>query len=317
MKVATVQFCHLPGDRKGNLNLMEPFVIDAHKKGVELIIFPEMCISGYWHVRNLNVEGVDALSEPRDGQSYQRLKQWSEKFQISIGAGIIEKSKDGKFYNTYLVVMPNGEMVYHRKIHCFINSYMDSGSEYTVFELPNGWKAGILICYDNNIIENVRSTALLGADVILAPHQTGGCSSRDPNLMGSINIDLWENRIQNPQAIEKEFKGDKGRGWLMRWLPSRAHDNGVFYIFSNGVGRDDNEVRTGNAMVIDTYGRILSETWKADQDMVIADLDPKLLERNSGRRWMKTRRPELYKIISTKTGNEQDTREVRFDEVGA
>ncbi len=32
----------------------------------------------------------------------------------------------------------------------------------------------------------------------------------------------------------------------MRWLPSRAHDNGVFYLFSNGVGLDDDEIRTGN-----------------------------------------------------------------------
>ena len=43
----------------------------------------------------------------------------------------------------------------------------------------------------------------------------------------------------------------------MRWLPARAHDNGMFIIFSNGVGRDEEEVRTGNAMVIDPYGRIV------------------------------------------------------------
>ena len=55
----------------------------------------------------------------------------------------------------------------------------------------------------------------------------------------------------------------------MRWLPSRAHDNGLFLIFSNGVGADDDEVRTGNAMILDPYGRILAEsrrsatTWSA------------------------------------------------------
>ena len=49
----------------------------------------------------------------------------------------------------------------------------------------------------------------------------------------------------------------------MRWLPSRAHDNGLFLIFSNGVGVDDDEIRTGNAMILDPYGRILAETWNA------------------------------------------------------
>ena len=36
-----------------------------------------------------------------------------------------------------------------------------------------------------------------------------------------------------------------------------AHDNGMFLLFSNGVGIDDNEVRTGNAMILDPYGLAL------------------------------------------------------------
>ena len=62
-----------------------------------------------------------------------------------------------------------------------------------------------------------------GADVLIAPHQTGGVRSKNPNLMGVIDRQLWDNRRQNPEAIEAELRGDKGRGWLMRWLPSRAH----------------------------------------------------------------------------------------------
>ena len=94
--------------------------------------------------------------------------------------------------------------------------------------------------------------------------------------MGLIDPELWHNRMQNPAAIEAEFQGPKGRGWLMRWLPSRAHDNGLFLIFSNGVGLDDDEVRTGNGMIIDCYGRILNETWKAEDAMVVAELDMSL-----------------------------------------
>jgi len=102
----------------------------------------------------------------------------------------------------------------------------------------------------------------------------------------------------------------------MRWLPARAHDNGLFLVYSNGVGVDDNEIRTGNAMILDPYGRILAETWKADDDMVIADLDASLLEVSTGRRWIKTRRPELYEPLTVPTGLEQDTRTVRFDKKG-
>ena len=104
----------------------------------------------------------------------------------------------------------------------------------------------------------------------------------------------------------------KGREWLLRWLPARAHDNGMFLIFSNGVGLDDDEVRTGNAMILDPYGEILAETWKAADDMVIADLETSLLDMCTGRRWIKTRRPELYGPLTTLTGKEEDTRTVRF-----
>jgi predicted amidohydrolase len=91
----------------------------------------------------------------------------------------------------------------------------------------------------------------------------------------------------------------------------------MFVVFSNGVGVDDDEIRTGNAMIIDPYGRILSETWKADDDMVIADLDLSLIEESTGRRWIRTRRPELYGMLAVRTGLEKDTREVRFDNKGA
>ncbi|MBN1642024.1 MAG: acyltransferase, partial [Anaerolineae bacterium] len=97
---------------------------------------------------------------------------------------------------------------------------------------------------------------------------------------------------------------------------ARAHDNGLFLVYSNGIGVDDNETRTGNAMVLDPYGRILAETWKAGDDMVVADLDASLLEVSTGKRWIKTRRPELYGPLVVPTGLEQDTRTVRFDKKG-
>jgi predicted amidohydrolase len=139
--------------------------------------------------------------------------------------------------------------------------------------------------------------------------------------MGLVDKALWENRHADPAAIEAELRGPKGRGWLMRWLPARAHDNGVFLVYSNGVGVDDNEIRTGllslrKPMILDPYGRILAETWKAGDDMVVADLDASLLEVSTGRRWIKTRRPELYGPLTVPTGMEQDTRTVRFDKKG-
>ncbi len=317
IRVAAVQFEHAAGDKKANLGKIRKFVKAASAQNVGIIVFPECCIVGYWFLRNLSRQELDCLAEPvPDGPSSQALLALAKESGMTLGAGLVEVDPQGKLHNTYVVAMPNGEWRLHRKIHAFEHDEIIPGSEFTVFDDPHGCRVGVLICYDLNINENARIVALEGAEVLLAPHQTGGVTSKNPHLMGRVERSLWDNRRADPEAIEAEFRGDKGRAWLMRWLPSRAHDNGFFLVFSYGVGVDDDEVRTGNAMILDPYGRILAETWKADDDMVVADLDASLLEQSTGRRWIKTRRPELYKPLTVPTGRERDTRSVRFDEVG-
>ena len=311
IRVASVQFEHDPGSKQENLEKIRSFVKKAAHQSVEMIAFPECCITGYWFLRHLSREDLVTLAEPvLSGPSSRTLVSLSREYNMTIGAGLVEIAEDGTLYNTYVVAMPNGDCQRHRKLHCFVSEHMASGSEFTIFNTPHGCRVGVLTCYDNNIGENVRITALNGAEILLAPHQTGGCKSKDPHTMGPIDRALWDNRHMNPEAIEKELRGPKGREWLMRWLPARAHDNGMFLIFSNGVGVDDDEIRTGNAMIIDPYGRILAETWKAGDDIVIADLDASLLNNSTGRRWIKTRRPELYKPLIMSTGTEKDTRSV-------
>ena len=315
IRAASVQFNHKAGELAYNFSRIEYFCQQAAEQGVRLILFPEMCLTGYWHIRNLDRPALLALSEPvPDGPSTRRLAGIAERYHLIVGAGLIERSADEQLYNTYVVCDPGGAVHAHRKIHCFISEHMAGGSQYTVFDSSLGYKIGVLTCYDNNIIENVRITALMGADILLAPHQTGGVQSKSPYAMGRIDPALWYDREVNPQKIEEEFKGEKGRGWLMRWLPSRAHDNGLFLIFSNGVGLDDDEVRTGNAMIIDCYGRILAETWQAKDDMVVADLDMSLLEKCTGRRWLRGRKPQLYGPITEISGQEIDPRTARFSQ---
>jgi predicted amidohydrolase len=314
LRAAAVQFESLPADTGKNFETLERFVREAASKGVELIVFPECCLTGYWFIRNLSPARLAALAEPvPDGPSARRLQALAARHGITIGAGLVEADGDA-FYNTYLVALPDGQVHRHRKLHAFEHDLIRSGSDYTVFDLPGGLRAGVLICYDCNIIENVRMTALAGADVLIAPHQTGGVRSRNPHLMGLVDRAAWDRRTTDPGTIERELRGDKGRGWLMRWLPSRAHDNGVFLIFSNGIGIDDDEIRTGNAMILDPYGRVLAETWAAADAMVVADLDPSLLPEATGRGWIRARRPDLYGPIGVPTGREVDARRLKFEE---
>ena len=237
IRVATVQFQHAPGDKAYNLGRVRHFVAAAARAGVEIIAFPEMCLTGYWHVRKLDRDAFAALAEPvPDGPSTVELLRLSREHGMTIGAGLVERDRDGRFYNSYVVAMPDGRWAVHRKLHVFVSEFLTPGDRYTVFDTPHGCRVGVLICYDNNIIENARATALAGAEILLAPHQTGGSNSVSPRGMKPIDQEIWARRGEDPAACEAELCGPKGRGWLMRWLPSRAHDNGMFLLFSNGVG---------------------------------------------------------------------------------
>jgi predicted amidohydrolase len=317
VRVATVQFQHAPGDKSYNLDRVRHFVAEAAQRSVEIIVFPEMCLTGYWHVRKLSREAFEALAEPvPDGPCSRELLRLSREHGMTVGAGLIERGEDGKFYNAYLVAMPDGQWALHRKLHEFEHPNISAGDRYTVFDTPHGCRVGVLICYDNNIVENARATALMGAEILLAPHQTGGCNSVSPRAMKPVDPAIWARRHEDPAAIEAELCGPKGRQWLMRWLPSRAHDNGMFLLFSNGIGPDDDEIRTGNAMVLDPYGEVIAESRAAGDAMVVADLDASLVPTSSGRRWLRARRPDLYELLTRRTGQEQQTWRVRFGREG-
>jgi predicted amidohydrolase len=94
-----------------------------------------------------------------------------------------------------------------------------------------------------------------------------------------------------------EFDGPKGRGWLMRWLPARAYDNGVYYIYTNPVGYDGEHLKNGNSMILDPYGEILTEIKSFDDDIAIATITEEKLKLAGGYRYRNARRPELYRDI--------------------
>src|SRR4051794_27327479 len=159
MRAVSVQFEAIPGEKCANFAKIRAFLADSERQNADLVVFPECSITGYWFLRRLSDQEITRLAEPvPDGPSTQELISLAGTHRLSVGAGLIELGEDGALYNTYVVAMPDGRTVRHRKLHAFEHPLVRSGSEYTVFELPNGWRAGVLICYDNNILENPRNT---------------------------------------------------------------------------------------------------------------------------------------------------------------
>lgn len=296
IKIASAQFENRSGDKEYNLSVIDQLSRKAAVEGAQAVAFHECSITGYTFARRLSRAEMIELAEPiPEGRSIEKLIGIAKKNNIAILAGLFEKDKENNLFKAYVCVDGSGLKAKYRKLHPFINPYLVPGDQYCVFDL-HGWKCGILICYDNNIIENVRATTLLGANIIFMPHVTMCTPSTRPGA-GFVDPQLWENRETDPTSLRLEFDGMKGRDWLMKWLPARAYDNGVYIVFSNPIGMDDDQLKNGCSMIIDPFGDVLSECRKLGDDVVTVNITPEKLTQAGGYRYIKARRPDLYRDI--------------------
>lgn len=296
IKIATAQFEHSNNDKEYNLEKIRQLSAAAAAGGARAVAFHECSITGYTFARHLTEEQLLEIAELiPGGPSISKLQEIATTNNITVLAGLFEKDTSNNLFKAYVCVDKNGLVAKYRKLHPFINPFLKPGNEYVVFDL-HGWKCGILICYDNNIIENVRATVLLGADIIFMPHVTMCTPSPRPGA-GFVDPALWKNRETDPTPLRLEFDGMKGRSWLMKWLPARAYDNAIYVVFANPIGMDDDQLKNGCSMIIDPFGDIIAECRELGEAVVTATLVPEKLYAAGGYRYRQARRPELYKNI--------------------
>jgi len=296
LKIATAQFENKSGNKKYNLGVIRQLTGKAAAEGANVVAFHECSITGYTFARHFSRKQMLGVAEfIPDGPGIHELTEIAAEYNVAVLAGLFEKDANDNIYKAQVCVDKNGLVAKFRKLHPFINKHITPGNQYVVFDLY-GWKCGILICYDNNIFENVRATKLLGADIIFMPHVTMCTPSTRPGA-GFVDPELWYNREADPTSLRKEFDGLKGREWLMKWLPSRAYDNAIYAVFSNLVGMDDDQLKNGCSMIIDPYGDIIAECRKLDNDIAVATITSEKLTTAGGYRYMQARRPELYRQI--------------------
>lgn len=291
IRVGAAQFEARDGDKSYNLGRIEELAGAARAQGAELVAFHECSITGYTFLETLSREALFELAEPVPGPSTEALVEIARRRGLTVAAGLVEREGD-RLYNCYAVAAAEGLVARHRKLHEFIHPEIACGDSFTVFDHLD-CRFGILTCYDNNLPENVRVTTMMGADIILMPHVTGCLPSPMPGR-GTVDRAIWDNRELDPVRCRQEFDGPKGRGWILRWLPARAYENGVYAIYANVIGLDGGTIKPGGSMILDPFGEILNECRALGDEVVVATLDPAKLEVASGRSYIRARRPELY-----------------------
>lgn len=238
MRIAAAQINVAVADKRGNFETVDRMLRAASDCGVELIVFPECALTGY--VIEDPAE-VAALAERVPGAATERLQCICAELNIRVVVGLLER--DGTaFYNTAVLVGPDGLLARYRKSHLIqlgVDRLLSPGDGLPVFATPWG-TCGMLICYDQRFPESARTLALQGARVILNP----------ANL---------------PEGAEAHA------AFFNR---ARACENRVYLVNANRVGTERGFTFIGRSQIIDPRGTVLAEASPDGEDLLVADILP-------------------------------------------
>ena len=169
MRIAVFQGAPQPLDLSGNLQRLHQQTLKAAERGAQLLVCPEMFLTGY----NIGRDAVQRLAEAADGASAQAVAQLCRTQGIAVVYGYPERAADGQVYNSVQLIDAQGQRLgNYRKTHLFgelDRQQFSAGDAPCPLITLNDWKVGLLICYDIEFPENARQLALAGAELIVVP----------------------------------------------------------------------------------------------------------------------------------------------------
>jgi predicted amidohydrolase len=248
MKIGYLQFKPELGKAKRNLEKAESFISEER---FDLLVLPELANSGYLFT---DKEELAKVSEtPDTGKFCGMLKRMSKEKNAYIVSGFCEsvKEEDGTvYYNSSILVYPDGEFRIYRKTHLFYDEkkFFKPGNTglwvYDIYSKKFGVvKLGMMICFDWIFPESARTLALRGADIICHP-----------------------SNLVMPYCQDAMF--------------TRALENMVYTVTANRTGKDvngDNSIEfTGQSVIVNPKGEYLSRASVDKEEIVFVKINPEL-----------------------------------------
>jgi N-carbamoylputrescine amidase len=162
--VASASIRNWIGQPDASIANMEPWVRSASEQGAELILFPELNVSGY-----IPAPVAASLAETVPGPSTEKIIAMARVYGMHIAFGILEQ-ESGSTYCTHVLVDGSGLIGKQRKIHVPAQEqpYWQAGDAIHVFDIGKA-KVGITICRDSFFDEMTRTLYFKGAEIVLMP----------------------------------------------------------------------------------------------------------------------------------------------------
>jgi N-carbamoylputrescine amidase len=269
LKIAAVCMKSLPRKIDRNLDRIESFVQEASERGVSIICFPELSITGYIHENPHNIYSLN-----QSGEIIERVIRMARTEGLIIIVGMIEMTDGLKPYISQVVASPDGLLGIYRKTHLSPQEKesFGAGEKLDVFK-NRDITFGVQLCYEAHFPEISTVMALKGADIIFMPHAS-------------------------PRGTPEE----KMQSWL-RHLTSRAFDNGLYVVACNQVGETREGLSfPGVAIGLNPAGGVIARYGGNQEKMLLVDLRQSELweiREHRMRYFIPNRRSELYKDLTS------------------
>lgn len=260
--IAVLQMQTSPGEPAENLAAIARAARAAAAFGADLLVTPEMSLTGY----AIGTADIARLAEPRSGAMIGAVRAIAEETGVAVVAGFPERD-GGVVFNAAALVAPGSDPVIYRKGHLYGDAeraaFAPSTTPPAVFAF-RGLKAGMLICYDVEFPEMVRSLALAGADLVIVPTALpAGAASR---------------------RVSKSV------------IPARALENHVFVVYAGLCGNERGTALEGGSAVVGPDGEDLARAGAAEA-LMFARIDTGGYdEARAENPYLADRRPGLYRL---------------------
>ena len=294
LRVAVVSSRSEFADTQTNMANILAWIDKAADERADLVCFPEVAVQGY----AADEQTVHELAEPIDGPSCRAIIDVAHRRGLIVSVGMALRQGDA-VYNSNVLLGSGGAIGISHKMHLTgTDLIFTPGDDWPVFDL-GPCKVGAVICRDSQFVESARVLALRGAEVVIMPFAGGRLTfcprSAGPGKRLARQTDEW-------------------RQGVMKWMPARACDNGVFVIVVNHAGNvtdprgvaekrcahsDGTHRWPGCSFIVSPDGTILAESDRThnDERMLVADLEAQQLEiRDAG--LLEDRRPATYSILT-------------------
>lgn len=259
MRVALDQWRPVTAGKVEGLARLDAVAQAAREKGADILVLPEMALTGY----NIGSGAVRAAAEPLDGPLASAVAGIARRHGVALVAGFPE-ADGGAIYNAVLMVGSDGaHLASYRKTHLFGDvdrAQFAAGDTLSPVFTYRGWRLALAICYDVEFPELVRALALGGAEALLVP---------------TANMEPYT-------------------GVARRVVPARAEENEIFVAYANYAGSEGAFDYCGLSCIAGPDGADVARAGRGNE-MILADLDRERLKAvRATLHHLRDRRPALY-----------------------